>query len=89
MQGGPAPLLFVSVVNPTKANQGWVKGLSAGYVAALDETTLEERWRAPWKDQSEYQRRPRLGVSGDGAFVVAYLANALQVIHGDPRCSSI
>ena len=73
--GGSLPALFVSVWTPKAPPAG-----PRGYVTALDETTLEERWRAPWKPAGIYEHGPGLGLSGNGALVVAFASNALQMI---------
>ena len=63
---GDAPLFFVSAQQPRAQAPA-----SKGAVIALDEVTLEDRWRAPWKPETLYEQHPALGLTGDGTEVVA------------------
>lgn len=75
LEGRSAPCaasgrLIISVATP--------QAESKGFIAALDERTLEESWRTPWR--SNYLFYPGLGVSGDDALAVAFTGDALHVI---------
>ena len=64
-------LLYLSGKTPGAAG--------GGAVIALD-GVLAERWRAAWPAGHNFDQRPALGVSGDGAFVAAYAPSGLLAL---------
>lgn len=54
-----------------------------GHVVAVDGGTLQERWRVPWQQGHLFADEPALGVTGDGATVVAYAPSGLMAIDAE------